>query len=166
MKNRDRSLLDTLQRRIAGKKVVLMGVGNRIKGDDGLGPILMDRLGSRISIPIINAEDVPENYLGPVEGAGADLVLIVDAADFRGLPGEVRLIELDELADQKFSTHTADLSLLFKAIPAESRPDGILIGIQPGSMEFLTGPSDPVLSTLDALEEILISLFPLGTISK
>jgi hydrogenase 3 maturation protease len=143
-----------------------MGVGNRIKGDDALGPVLMDRLASRITIPIINAEDVPENYLGPLESSGADLVLIVDAADFKGSPGEVRLIEMDDLAGQALSTHTADLSLLFQAIPAGSRPEGVLIGIQPGSMDFLTGLSDPVLRSLDVLEKELISLFPPGPITK
>jgi hydrogenase maturation protease len=118
----------------------------------------MDRLASRITIPIINAEDVPENYLGPLESSGADLVLIVDAADFKGSPGEVRLIEMHELADQRFSTHTADLSL-FKAIPAESRPDGILIGIQPGSMEFIIGCLIRALSTLDVSKKTY-STFP------
>ena len=73
---------------------------------------------------------------------------------------------MDELGEQKFSTHTTSLSLLFNAIPAETRPAVLLIGVQPGSMELLKGLSDPVIRSLDALEEVLIYLFPPGTTPK
>ena len=74
-------MIDELQKKIDGKKVLLLGVGNRLRGDDGVGSYLVKRLQKKMKIPLIDASDVPENYIGPIENSGANLVLVVDAAD-------------------------------------------------------------------------------------
>ena len=134
-----------LQERIASKNVLLLGVGNRARGDDGIGSYLVRRLHKKINIPTI-------------EASGVDLVLIVDAADMGVSAGEFSLLELDELKQMGVSTHTANLSLLFKIIPQKKRPYGLLIAVQPGST------SGNILSTearnaLDGLEHLFLQLF-------
>ena len=152
-------MFDELQERLAGKKVLLLGVGNRLRGDDGVGSYLVKRLQKRISIPLIDAGDVPENYIGPIEASGANFVVVVDAADFGAGPGEIALIEMAQLRDFGVSTHTANLSLLFKVIPKDKRPDALLVAIQPGSTETGRGLSDAVRDSLDGLEHIFLRLF-------
>jgi len=152
-------MFDELQERLAGKKVLLLGVGNRLRGDDGVGSYLVKRLQKRISIPLIDAGDVPENYIGPIEASGANFVVVVDAADFGAGPGEIALIEMAQLRDFGVSTHTANLSLLFKVIPKDKRPDALLVAIQPGSTETGHGLSDAVRDSLDGLEHIFLRLF-------
>ncbi len=152
-------LKDELRRRVQGKKVLVLGVGNRIRGDDALGSILAGRLNSRIAVPVIDASDVPENYLGPLEASGAELVLIVDAVDFHASPGDVALFEIGQLVEMRLATHAADLSLLFKTIHAVKPPEAILIGVQPVSTELLSGLSRAVSRSLDELEEIFVGIF-------
>ena len=151
-------MFEELQTRTAGKKVLLLGVGNRLRGDDGVGSYLVRRLKNKVNIPLIDAGDVPENYIGPIESSGANLVLIVDAADFGANPGDIALIELEQLKNFSVSTHTADLSLLFKVIPKEKRPDAVLVAIQPGSTATGLGLSDAVRDSLDGVENLLLQL--------
>jgi hydrogenase 3 maturation protease len=152
-------MFDELQERVTGKKILILGVGNRLRGDDGVGSYLVKRLKNKLSIPMLDASDVPENYIGPIESSGANLVLIVDAADFGANPGEIALIELDQLKNFGASTHSANLSLLFKVIPRDKRPDALLVAIQPASTETGRGLSDAVRDSLDGLEHLFIQLF-------
>jgi hydrogenase 3 maturation protease len=152
-------MLDELERIIDGKKVLLLGVGNRWRGDDGVGSYLVKRLQNKINIPLIDASDVPENYIGPIESSGANLVLIVDAADIGANPGDIALVEVDKIKNFGISTHTANLSLLFKVIPQEKRPDALLVAIQPGSTETGKGLSEAVRDSLDGLEYLFLQLF-------
>ena len=90
-------MLDELQTRIADKNVLLLGVGNRQREDDGVGSYLVRRLQRKIRIPSLDAGDVPENYIKQIENSGADFLLIVDAADFGANPGEIALLDLGDL---------------------------------------------------------------------
>ncbi|GAG05135.1 unnamed protein product, partial [marine sediment metagenome] len=52
-------------------KIVLLGVGNRIRGDDAAGPELIEILKKRPpdvgkEIFLFDGEEVPENYLIPI----------------------------------------------------------------------------------------------------
>jgi hydrogenase 3 maturation protease len=152
-------MINELQKIIEGKKVLLLGVGNRLRGDDGIGSYLVKRLEKKINIPLIDASDVPENYIGPIEASGANLVLIVDAADIGANPGEIALVDLDKIKNLGFSTHTANLSLLFMVIPQDKRPDAVLVAVQPGSTETGRGLSEAVRNSLDGLEHLFLQLF-------
>ena len=52
------------------KKLIIMGVGNELKADDGLGPyfiqILSQDLKDKPQITLINAGSVPENFTGKI----------------------------------------------------------------------------------------------------
>jgi hydrogenase 3 maturation protease len=149
-------MISELSARLAGKNVLILGIGNRLRGDDGVGSLLIERLQGKVNVPMIDAGDVPENYLGPIEASGANLVLVVDATDLGARPGDTALLELDQIAGRLISTHTTNLSVLFKVIPADIRPQVILLGIQPGNLDFGQGLSEPVRKTLEGLERILV----------
>ena len=152
-------MLDELQTRIADKNVLLLGVGNRQREDDGVGSYLVRRLQRKIRIPSLDAGDVPENYIKQIENSGADFLLIVDAADFGANPGEIALLDLSDLRKMGGSTHSANLPLLLDIIPKNRRPEALLVAIQPGA----TGPgkrlSEPVRKSLDGLDAMLVGLF-------
>ena len=153
-------MFDELQKRTAGKKVLILGIGNRMRGDDGVGSILAERLGKKnLNIPIIDAGDVPENYLSPIECSGADLVLVLDAADLGASPGDLSLIEMKQLKQMGVSTHTANLGLVFQVIPKSRRPDAILLAIQPEQIEAWQGLSVGVEVAMKGLERLLVRLF-------
>ena len=148
-------MLTELQSSLKGKRILLLGVGNRLRGDDAVGSLLIERLQGKVDIPMIDAGDVPENYLGPIEESGAELVLVVDAADMGAHPGDVALFDIEQVQGLSVSTHTANLGLLFQVIPPETRPEVLLLGIQPGNLEFGEGLSEPVRATLESLAGML-----------
>ena len=153
-------MFDELQKRVGGKKVLILGIGNRMRGDDGVGSILAERLEKKnLDIPIIDAGDVPENYLGPIEASSADLVLVLDAADLGASPGDLSLVEMTQLKQMGVSTHTANLALVFSVIPKTKRPEAVLVAIQPEQMEAGQGLSRSVDVAMKGLERLLVQLF-------
>lgn len=153
-------MFDELQKRAAGKKVLILGIGNRMRGDDGVGSILAERLGKKkLDIPIIDAGDVPENYLGPIEVSGVDLVLVLDAADLGASPGDLSIVEMTQLKQTGVSTHTANLALVFSVIPKARRPEAVLLAIQPEQMEAGRELSRSVDVAMKGLERLLVQLF-------
>ena len=152
-------MIEELQQRTQNKKVLILGIGNRLRGDDAVGSILAERLSKKLDIPIIDAGDVPENYLGPIEASGADLVLVLDAADLGVRPGDLSLIEMNRLKDMGVSTHATNLALLFKVIPQARRPDAVLVAIQPEQTGAGLGLSRSVDIVMKGLERLLVQLF-------
>lgn len=152
-------MIEELRQRVRNKNVLILGVGNRLCGDDAVGSILAERLAGKVPIPVIDASDVPENYLGPIEASGADLVLVLDAADLGANPGNLSLVETDQMKDMGFTTHTSSLALLFKAIPPARRPDALLVAIQPEQTGAGQGLSRSVEAAMLGLEQLLVGLF-------
>ncbi len=152
-------MFDELNARIEEKNVLLVGVGNRSRGDDGVGSYLIKRLQKKVSIPLLDAGDVPENCISKIESSGANMVLIVDAADFNADPGEIALIDFADMRKIGVSTRSANLDLLFRVIPKSRRPETLLVAIQPGSMSTGKGLSEAVRNSLDGLESVFVSMF-------
>lgn len=152
-------MFDELTARIEDKNVLLLGVGNRSRGDDGVGSYLIKRLQKKVGVPVLDAGDVPENCISQIESSGANMVLIVDAADFNANPGEIALIDFVDMKKIGASTHSANLDLLFKVIPKSRRPETLLVAIQPGSALTGKGLSEAVRDSLDGLESVFITLF-------
>jgi len=154
-------VIDELTRRVENKKVLLLGVGNRLRGDDGLGCFLVNRLKGQMFIPLIDGGNIPEKHLGLLEASHPDLVLVAVAADVPGAAsGDITLIDLDQLQTMKVKTRSTDLSLLFRFIPQKSRPEVLLIAVQPDNeMLDRKGVSDSVKVALDGLEALFVELF-------
>lgn len=154
-------MIDELTRRVENKKVLLLGVGNRLRGDDGLGCFLVNRLKGKVNIPLIDGGNIPEKHLGLLEASHPDLVLVAVAADVPGAAsGDITLIDLDQLQTMKVKTRSTDLSLLFRFIPQKSRPEVLLIAVQPDNeMLDRKGVSDSVKVALDGLEALFVELF-------
>ena len=138
-----------------------MGVGNRLRGDDGLGCFLVNRLKGKVNIPLIDGGNIPEKYLGLLEASQPDLVLVAVAADVPdAVSGDITLIDLDQVQAMKVRTRSTDLSLLFRFIPQKSRPEVLLIAVQPDNeMQDRKGVSDSVKVALDGLEALFVELF-------
>ena len=152
-------LLEEFRQRVEGKRVLILGVGNRLRGDDGLGPRLLDRLRGKLTLPMIDAGDVPEHFLRPIESAHPDLVLVIDAAGINASPGDIALLELDQVGGRAISTHSVNLRLLFQVIPADRRPEVLVLAVQPESSE----PGDKLSHAVDIALEGIESLL-LGTL--
>ena len=141
-------------------RVVIVGLGDRMKGDDAAGCVAADILQKEIrrrDIRIINAENAMENYLGTIEKFKPDTVIIIDAADFGGKPGQTRILEPEQLRETTTSTHTFSLPLIIKHIRSETGAECTIIGIQPKTTELSEGLSPEVQSSVSMLTK---ALFP------
>jgi hydrogenase 3 maturation protease len=122
-------------------RVVVVGVGNTLLGDDGAGPELVRRLERRLrrtrieGVATVDAGSTPENQLGPIRAYRPDTILLVDAADIGGRPGTCALMEPGELAPNGLSTHDMSLRLFFSFLAAECRARLWLLGVQPRRTE-------------------------------
>lgn len=108
---------------------VLMSIGNPLKGDDNIGNLILDKI--NLDIKKIKALTTPENFVKDLKEFNE--IIIIDALDFKGKIGEVRLFSLQELNDVSFSTHSFPIFLIKKLLPkSEIR----VIGIQPKIIDF------------------------------
>jgi hydrogenase maturation protease len=152
-------MLDELGQRIQNKKVLILGVGNRRRGDEGVGNFIVKRLKDKINVPLFDGGVVPEKQLSQIEALCPDLVLVIAAADVpTAMPGEIALFELDQMHQAGVKTRTANLPLLFKIMSNRSRPDALLIAVQPDDQNT-KGVSESVRNALDGLEAMLVELF-------
>jgi hydrogenase 3 maturation protease len=138
---------------------LVLGVGNSLRGDDGVGPEAVRRLAGRIGAPCIDAGPAPENYLEKVARAGPDTVVIVDAADFGGRPGEVALYGADRIAAGGLSTHASSLRLVADYLAHRCGARVYLLAVQPERADGV-GLSDAAGAALDRLVGLFLALSP------
>lgn len=141
------------------KRVMIVGLGDRMKGDDGAGCLAAETLHKEIrkdNVRVINAENAVENYLGTIEKFKPDTVVIIDAADFGGKPGEIRIMEPEQLRETTTSTHTFSLPLIIHHIRSETGAECTVIGIQPKSTAFSEKLSQEVQKAVSLLAKILL----------
>jgi hydrogenase 3 maturation protease len=153
-------MLESLATRLKGR-VLILGVGNSLRGDDGAGPYLVERLRGCVHATLLDCEDVPENFLGQIAENQPSSVLLIDAIDFGMTPGATALLEGDELEGVSLSTHHSSLQLFIKCLKAETKSNVLVMGIQPKSTRFGDGISREVEETLGLLRDILTQALPL-----
>ena len=146
-------------------RVVVLGVGNPMRGDDGVGPAVVAKCRelcghSEGRLVLIDAGESPEAHLDEVRGLGPDVVVIVDAVDFGGRPGEVALFDLVRDGSSRAmslpSTHRLPLGLLASYIRKETGAEVVLVGVQPRSIEFGEGMSEEAGRAAEAVARALV----------
>lgn len=144
-------------------KVLIVGVGNRMRADDAFGPLAIDRLKESMDLPqdwlLLDAGEVPENALGLVDKEKPDRVLLIDACDWGGQPGEVRFFTSEEILQlpiRTISTHGVPLSFWVKMTLIDHPELKIeLLGIQAQSLEFNSLLTPQVAVVLERIEELV-----------
>ncbi len=134
----------------------MVGVGNRLKGDDAIGCLVVDGLESSGELRAVDAGIAPENYIEPIAADEPERVLFVDACAFGGEPGEFRLFgraDIDRLAGQMVSTHTLPLGMTVAMLAQMTGARIELLGVQPVSIEFDAEMTEPLRETLPRVVE-------------
>jgi hydrogenase 3 maturation protease len=132
-------------------RTVVLGVGNRLRGDDGVGSVIAGRLASISGVNVFDTETVPENYIGKALSTGCDNILFIDAMDFGEAPGYFNLQEISTIYDGYLSTHGSSLTLIIDMLGAEKPVKGYILGIQPEDTSLNEGLSDAVHEAADVI---------------
>ncbi len=151
-------MLDTLRPRIRNKRLTILGVGNELRGDDAIGPALVNALQGKIAATLIDAGDTPEDYWAVLEAIHPEVVLIVDAVALGSAPGDVALVEIAQLAGTRLTTHNTSIALLAQALRERTACDVLVIGIQPQELSLGMPMSQRVRATLDCLVHLFAQL--------
>lgn len=152
------ALGEELRQRLRGQ-VVLVGVGNSMRGDDAAGSWLAGRLNGKVAARVIDAGEVPENYLGEITRLKPDTVMLLDAVDFGASPGSAAVLDQDDLAGVGVATtHRAPLRLFMEYVKRETGARVFVLGLQPEQTGFGAPMSEQVAGSLAALEDLLTKL--------
>jgi hydrogenase maturation protease len=128
--------------------VLIIGYGNPLRGDDGLGYRAAERIPGAIAVHQLTPE-----LMDPI--SRADRVVFLDASA-EGVPGEIRRRALVPAASGAFTHHATPEGLLAGALELYGRcPEATLITVTGASFELSESLSPEVQA---ALEEILRSV--------
>ena len=132
-------------------KEIILGMGNILKGDDGVGIYIAERLNKCLQhiknepeqansvgveeAMVIDCGTGPENYTSIIRKHNPDRLILVDAADMGLSPGSYRIIPPEKIAVMHFSTHDIPLSILI-SYASEFCGDIVLIGIQADKLKL------------------------------
>ncbi|MFP4248026.1 MAG: hydrogenase maturation protease [Armatimonadota bacterium] len=156
------SIREQLTALIADRRIVLMGVGNEVRGDDAFGVTLGERIEHRIEPTVFVTHDLPEDYAVKAADLKPDVVIVLDAIDFHGEPGEVHLVAAKDVPPTPGVTHRPSLEMMARFIELDAGAETWVLGVQPRMDALGIGDemSKPVAQALDELEELLVELLP------
>lgn len=157
------TLREQLRQLITGP-VVIVGVGNELRGDDALGVLLAERLEGRVNATIIIGQDVPENFAVQVAQLRPALVLLLDAADMGLQPGSVRLLPAEQAPAVPGGTHRPSLEMFAAFVRLESGAPSYIVGVQPDMTRVDMGSemSPAVQHAIERVAEVLVEMLPPG----
>jgi hydrogenase maturation protease len=136
---------------------IVIGLGNPLRGDDGVGVRAVQMLASRSLPPDVELVDGGTQGLGIVNLIeGRQRAILIDAADVGQPPGRfVRftMTEADLLGDdQQLSIHAAGLrDALLLAQALQILPEIVIFGVQPAYLGWKKGLSPEVEAALPEL---------------
>ena len=159
----DPKLAQAITGRLKGK-LAIVGIGNIIRGDDGLGPKLIEILKSRGGLPgvaLFDCGTAPENYIFPILSTSCDTLMLIDAADIGKEPGAIEIIDLDKISRVSFSTHNPSPRLFTDLLKTGKEDmDIFVISVQPKSTGIGAPLSGEVLGSLEKIADIFCAALP------
>lgn len=143
-------------------KIVILGIGNEIKGDDAIGPNTAWKLGELFKknddVFVFDGGTVPENYTGLIRKENPTHIILVDAVEIKKEPGYIKVVQKEDISNYNLSTHAMPVSFLIMFMEATIDADIILIGIQPKKMDPGDGISKEVEKSIGIVVNTLFKL--------
>lgn len=136
----------------------IVGIGNRLRHDDGVGLWVAERMRGT-GWEVIPAGQSVENALGIVRRLSPDLLVVVDAAEMGLPPGSVRRLPVEGAERMIGSTHALPLPFLLSTV-REGVGEIVLVGIQPADRSAGEGLTLPVEAGAQALVDLLTTGCP------
>jgi hydrogenase maturation protease len=145
------------------KQIMVLGVGNLIFTDEGVGIHVIRKLEERYGFPEnVSIQDggvLGINLLGVI--SAADHLIVVDAVKNGGKPGDLHRLEGKEIPKRilaKNSLHQVDLLEALTLCQALDKvPETVIIGVEPKDIESVgLKLTPPVQEKMDSLLEMVL----------
>lgn len=149
--------------RPGGARIVVIGLGNPLLADDGVGLAALARLRERWSLPdeveLVDGGTWGMMLLPAVEDA--QRLILLDAIDVGREPGETVVLERDELPlflDGKISTHQIGIRevLALASLRGTLPEETVAVGLQPVELATETALSARALAGLDGVVSLAV----------
>ncbi|HJX30351.1 MAG TPA: hydrogenase maturation protease [Thermodesulfobacteriota bacterium] len=162
------SLADFLHPCFPGR-VVILGVGNRLRCDDRAGIAFIAQLKEKwcsntspenfeTKRILVEAGEFPEDWFIRILDLKPEVVIVVDAVDIQADPGSVAILGAEDLPESLcFSTHRLPLKSLLK-LWEENGSKTMIIAIQPENLDFGEWLSPRVEMSINNLIKLMPSL--------
>lgn len=140
-------------------RVVVVGVGSEMRGDDAAGVEVVRKLRKVLKSPnvlLIEGGVAPENVTSQIRRFKPSHVILIDATDFGDEPGEIILVKPSAIAGQFISTHTIPLSILAEYLQGQTNAKIVLLGIQPARAHMGAEMSRAVRDSIKRITEIMM----------
>ncbi|MCX8169309.1 MAG: hydrogenase maturation peptidase HycI [Candidatus Methanomethylicia archaeon] len=149
------------------RKVVIMGVGNLLRGDDAIGIKIIEDLKEKFhsllllnkSVILLNCGFSPENFLGKLETISPSHIIIIDAVEMGSTPGSIGVFRKEDLIGfVTISTHNISPELLFTFLEDVIGAKVLLLGIQPKNLNFCEEISNEVCEAASIVIDVLLDV--------
>ena len=142
--------------------LIVLGIGNTLRGDDGIGPHIIDELKKENLPDSIQLFDIGSDAFSIIDHfESKQPVLVIDCAQMGKEPGEIVKFDVKDenlpILDKAISIHGFGFADVYKM--AHSLYDNIqciIIGVQPKSLEFNTGLSEEVKKKIPSIIKMVM----------
>src|SRR5579883_1476928 len=144
-------------------RVLILGLGNVLMGDDAFGPTLIEELEAGFEFPqgvtLLDGGTPGLNLMAHL--IGYDVILVVDTVKAKGLPGEMRLYRRSDLAraarSPRQGPHEPGLDEVLTALDLAGRSptDVLLAGVIPESVETGTAMTAALRGAIPAAIQVI-----------
>ena len=131
-------IFDEIARFLSGNWAIL-GIGNRLRGDDAFGSIVAEKLkekfkNSAFDEKIFDGASAPENYFGKLIKLNCERILVIDAIIFDAPAGELRIFSPENLSSPMMMTHgPSNFYMMQMALPESSIK---ILAVAPKNLAF------------------------------
>lgn len=143
------------------ERAVIVGVGNPLRRDDGVGVEVVNRLKGKISndkILLIESENVPESFIEPIVEFNPSHILIIDAALIGLKSGSTKLTDSSLLSRVAVSTHALPIQIFCTYLTQVTGSKIGLLLIQPKNVDFGEGLSSELKRVVKRVIDVLTSI--------
>jgi len=157
------------------RRIGVLGIGNVLMGDDGVGPYTVKLLEARYEFPEhVVLEDLGTPGLGITAAFSEyDAIILIDSVSAKKKPGEVQVYRKNELVQvplkTRVSPHDPALveALLFAEFSGKCPQEAVLVGVVPQVCELGCAMSDAAhLGMEAAIRMVLEELNRMGAVVK
>jgi hydrogenase maturation protease len=141
-------------------RILIAGLGDKLRGDDGLGVFVIDEFKKKKLPENVDVEDYGTGIFGLIDKLNKyDKIILIDAIKKGGKPGEIYKLELNKIEDKKFTNlhelKIDKLVLVFRSLGINLKI--IFIGCEPKSFDLGVGLSKEVEKAIPKIIDLIIS---------
>lgn len=156
---------DGLARWLSGaRRVVIIGIGNPLRGDDNVGVRVVQSLQGKTSesVYLVESETTPESFIEPITEFSPTHILMVDAALLGLAPGSMKFVKSLNTTTIPISTHALPIRLFWQYLAETTGAKIGMILIEPRNVDFGEGLTPDVEKALKSLVEVLLVVPAIG----